>query len=594
MTATQRTIGWARRRLLWHTTLHLLGWGLLVAAALAGVAVVAMQGFGAATPWWLYAALAGAAAAVALVMGFTRRPTADATAVMVDDRLGLKDSLGTSLYAAKLQDSEMTRRVMDDAERVAASAKVGEAFPVRPTRVWGWALGSAAVVALLTLDPFGLHESALQRAAAAQAATQEAKQIEEALAQAAEAAEALAEEKKPGGEDAAAMDPADLDEQLEAMLSQRDLTNPEDRQDTAAEVSDLQERFEQAIEQKQAQVDALQNAMSALDPGERGPADKFADALRRGDFSAAQQELAALADEMESGDLSEQQKQQAAQQMQALADQLDEMAEQQERLAEQAEQAAQQAMDNAGLSQEQKDQLAEGGYDPEAVKQAMQQALEQMQGMSKEDAQQLAQQMQQAMQNAQQQAQNSQNAGDAAEQLAQQMSQMSKAMQEQTLQNSQLAEAMQQMQQQLGECAGDQQQLDGMKSASQKMQEAMQRLAGSPGSPPGSQGGPSGGGVGPGEGDGSGGNPIGEERAALGTASHASSDMQEGQGGRVLTSWTRDGQMSKGETKLSFNRAVTDAKADAERAVTEDRTPKRYHKAIKDYFNNLPDAPPEE
>ena len=95
-------------------------------------------------------------------------------------------------------------------------------------------------------------------------------------------------------------------------------------------------------------------------------------------------------------------------------------------------------------------------------------------------------------------------------------------------------------------------------------------------------------------GDGSGGNPIGEERAALGTASHASSDMQEGQGGRVLASWTRDGQMSKGEAKLSFNRAVTDAKADAERAVTEDRTPKRYHKAIKDYFSNLPEAPPGE
>ncbi|MEM8878859.1 MAG: LysR substrate-binding domain-containing protein, partial [Pseudomonadota bacterium] len=129
-----------------------------------------------------------------------------------------------------------------------------------------------------------------------------------------------------------------------------------------------------------------------------------------------------------------------------------------------------QAMKDAGLSQEQMDQLAQDGFDPEAVQQALQQALEQMQGMSQQEAQQMAEQLQQQMQEAMQQSQNGENAGDAAEQLARQMQQMSQAMQEQGMDNQQLSEAMQQMQQQLGECVGQQGDLQNMQNANQRMQ----------------------------------------------------------------------------------------------------------------------------
>lgn len=600
MTATQRTIARARFRLSMHQTVRLLGWSIVIASAVAVAGLVGTQWFGIALPWWSFAILGGVALAASVAIAVARRPSSDHVAVMVDDRLKLKDKLGTSLYASRLDDSPLTRHIIDDAERSAAGLPLGEAFPVRPTKVWGWALAAVALVCLVAIDPFGLEARAHQIAQEKQLAAEETKQIEEALQKAKEEAKQVAEERKPE-DDPAAVDPIDLEEQLEAMLTERDLSNPEDRREAAAEVSDLQEKFSEAVEQQKAAVQAMQNTMSGLESAEPGPADPFADALRRGDFDEAQNELAKLADQIEQGDMSEQQKEQLSNQLQELSQQLAEAAQQQQDNAQQAQQQAQQAMQNAGLSQEQMDQLAQDGFDPKAVQQAMQQALQDA-GMSQQQAQQQSQQMSQQMQQAMQNAQNAQSAGDAAQQLSQQMQQMSQSLQQQGMQNSQLAQSLQQMQQQLSQCAGQQGDMQNMQNAQQQLQQALQKLAGdgSNNQPPqGGQGqgqgqnGMAGTGSGPGDGYGSGGAMLGDQRPDANTPAHAAADIQQGNGGRVIASWTRDGQMAKGEAKLSFDQAVTDAKADAERAISEDRTPKRYHNAIKEYFGNLPDEPSE-
>ena len=52
-----------------------------------------------------------------------------------------------------------------------------------------------------------------------------------------------------------------------------------------------------------------------------------------------------------------------------------------------------------------------------------------------------------------------------------------------------------------------------------------------------------------------------------------------------------NGEMSPGQATVEFDQAVTEARTDAERAVTEDRVPRRYHGTVKDYFQQLPDSP---
>src|SRR5690606_9526938 len=81
-----------------------------------------------------------------------------------------------------------------------------------------------------------------------------------------------------------------------ASLTQRDLMNPEYRQKAAAKMSAVEEKLASAEQQKAKEFESLQNALSRLDAGEPGPADRFADALRRGDFEAAKAALQSLAE----------------------------------------------------------------------------------------------------------------------------------------------------------------------------------------------------------------------------------------------------------------------------------------------------------
>lgn len=125
-----------------------------------------------------------------------------------------------------------------------------------------------------------------------------------------------------------------------------------------------------------------------------------------------------------------------------------------------------------------------------------------------------------------------------------------------------------------------QQQLQRMQQQQGQMQQAMQQMQ--------QQG--QGGGQGPGQGSGDGGNPFGPQSPGYQHQSYAAQDIQQGEG-RVIASWTEDGEVAPGEAKVQYNVSRTEAVQSAERAVTEDRVPRRYHESVKDYFQQLPEDP---
>jgi hypothetical protein len=132
---------------------------------------------------------------------------------------------------------------------------------------------------------------------------------------------------------------------------------------------------------------------------------------------------------------------------------------------------------------------------------------------------------------------------------------------------------------------------ESLRASQSRVQQAMRSMSGSPAGPTANQPGDkrlAGGGRGGSEaGVGSGG-VLGEEQKLAGYQTQASSDMNPREG-RVIASWMSDGQIAKGEAKVGFDQAVTEARQEAEKAVTDDRVPQRYHGAIKDYFDQMPE-----
>ncbi len=603
MNPVQRAIAAARRRIVAQHWLTATGWALLGGVALAGALVLLERLLATPIPFVSYYVLAGLAVLIPPVSAMLRRPTIPRAAVLVDERLKLKDRIATSLYAASLTDDPFAQQVVSDAARSATGLRVTQVFPIRLAKVWGYVPPAALVVALLAwmLEPMDLAGFAAARRRAAMQQAQAAAQREE-LAKVVQAVHRV-EVKK---------DAAGTDESLEALqelasLTERDLTDPKMRRDAAAKLSRVQEQLAAVQQRKEAEFRPIQNAMSQLDPATTGPADEFADALRRADFQAALQALQKLTDQVDQ--LSPEDKQALQQQLEQLAQQLEQAAQQQQAQQQQAQQQLQQMAQQAGLSQQQTQQFQSGQMSQQQLQQTIQQNLQQ-QGVPPQQAQQQSQQMAQQMQQQQQQCQSSgqcqntsQGLSQSMSQMAQSLSQQQQASQGQQGQQGQGQQPSQQFapsahgaQQQLDQLAQMQQQMQQMQQAQQQAQQSMQQMAqggGQPGQGQG-QGVPGqGGGVGGSKaGTGSGGNPLGGHSQMTGHTTTEQRENNDAQG-RVIATWLSQGEVAKGEPTVEFNTAITQAQQSAEQAVADDRVPRRFHSTIKNYFDQLPATPEE-
>ncbi len=575
MQHTRRVITRARRRRRVGRALHALGWAWLIAAVAAVLGAFGAAALGYVLLWWVYPVGFGVALVAAVAWAWTRPDPDRDLAGLLDEELGLKDRLGTALYAADQSDHPFAQSVIDEAENAARGAPVAEAVPVVLPDVWRWTVAAGAVALVLivflpgTFDPFGLNEKQQQAEAQREAELAAQQHIEEALN--------LIELDEPDEVDPAAQDPEDLMERLETVLSKRDLNTPEARQDAEAELSQLRDHLKELAEAQKAQDQAMQQSLSGLETSGRGPADRFIEALRRGDYDQARQALEEFANQLDNGDLSETQKEQLEQQLDELAEQLEAAAEQQQQAAQAAQQQIQQQLQNAGMSQQQAQQLAQQMTQQGVTSQQVQQQLQNA-GMSQQQAQQLANQTQQARQQAQQ----CQGNGNASQNLSNALGQMSQAMK----QGQSASSGSQSAQQQLGQMAEQMAQSQQMAHAQRKLQQAQQQLGQNAGMPGGTRSGVGGREAGNAEG----GHPIGAERSGAGYNAVAVIDAQEGNG-KVISSWQRGGEVAPGEATVQFQSAITEAQAAAERAVTDDRAPRRYHKAIERYFNRMPATP---
>jgi hypothetical protein len=354
-----------------------------------------------------------------------KRPSAEAAAVAIDERLALKEKFSTALYVRPLKDP-FAQAAVRDAERTADNVSLHKRFPVEwpRTLIWTTAMTLAVVGTffwLPSMDLLGREQARREQVKVEQQQQDAKKVVQQALARV---------NATPRGA---------ADEEI-IKRAQRDLANiinapihdPEGAKRSAAKaLQDVGEGIKQQMASSQRFADAQSDAKAfkSLLPAadEKGPVADAQRAIAKGEMDKAVDELTKAVDNFDK--MGDDQKQKAAEQMQKMSQQLQQMAQ-----------------------------------DPNVQKQ-IQQQLQQQMGMNQQQAQQMAQQMQQAAQGDKQ----------AQQQLQQQAQQMLKQMNNGQGPNQQQQQQIQQMMKQMQAQANTQQQAQQMAQAAQQMAQAMQQ-----------------------------------------------------------------------------------------------------------------------
>jgi methyl-accepting chemotaxis protein len=533
---------------------RVLGYGLTKGVTGGVLALLTKVGLGA----------VGAAVAAGVLWALLARKREAAVARIVDERAGLRESLSTALCVEREQDP-WSRAVVESAQEKARRVVVRDAIPIEGPGSWPMPTAAAALLVLTfflmpTLDLRG-------KQAEARAAEQARQEMQIAEQDAREAEQQIREIMQKTG--------LSLDDELPDAELEADIARPKAAEDLRKDAIRRLTKANEALGKKLAGEEAktlegLKDMMRRLTTPGQGELGELARELSRGNFSKARQELEKLAEKLDSGEMSAEQKEQVAKQMQNLGEQLQQLAEQKD--------ALEQALQQAGVSPEQAKQMASSA-------QAMQEALQQNQSMSEEQKQQM-QQMAQAMQQA---ASQCQGMGQAMSQMAASMSQGGQPGQQ----------GMDSMSSQLSAMEMMQSDMQSMSDAMSQCQSQMAKL----GQCNGTQGWGQCQGDGPGntgpwkpgssmsQGSGSGGPGKGNGEGPDAQATDVMFEKQkanvQNQGGPIIGSRYVFGEQIKGEASAEFGAAIQVAADEADEEIQNMNVDPQYRELVKHYYGRL-------
>lgn len=530
-------------------------------------------GISGAADWLKVGAIAAGAAVVsAVAWAMIRRAPRLDVARQLDEAAGLRESISTALTVEQSTDP-WAKVVVESARERAAGLDVARALPVRAPRQWPVPMSMALALGVLwfsvpNMDVFG----AMKKKQAEDQARQEIIQVKAEVKQNDEKLEELlrkagVELKKDESEASLAAD-------------QKPLSADDIRKAAMQRLTDIRDQLEQRKSGEQAaRLESMKQMMRQLRQPGPGPLENLSRAMQKGDFAQAKEELEKLRQQMQSGSMSAEQKEQAAKQMEKLAEQLKQAAQNRESLEKK--------LAEAGLS---KEEAKKAASDPEALKQAM----EKLQNLSPEQKKQLEQQAKSQQQSRQQ-----------CENMGEGLMQMSQALKQQPGESGESGEqAGQQGAQQLSETLSDLEMLEqDMKELDAASAEARQQLAKM------SQG------MGQGEGQGElaygeniGPWRAGETQGQFGAGSGGPGQSGGGRspdgieapaniekvrtptknaGGPIVASRLVYGEQIRGESQAEFADAVSSSAQAAAKALENSRVQKELEGPVKHYFGRL-------
>ncbi len=585
MTTIQQQVKRARTRL-WLNTWFDIGcrvftWGAIGFA----LQVLLARLFGWALPLSPIAAgVAGIALVISIVWSVYSRPGIEEAAAALDEIVGLRERVSSSLYCEGVEDP-FAQAVCADAHEKVNSVTVRQHMRLRfPDRAFGMS-GAMLVAVLMFLVPNGLLSKA------------EGKDKSERLASVTRTKVAVKKQMNQLKE-MAKTNPAlsDLEDEINKldMLPAEKMTRPSDvRQEALKKIDKLSD----AIKKKQSdnrfdKVSETKKMLRSLKAPSKPqtPVEKLTRNLANGDFKSAQENLKEMKEQLAT--LKHDSDQEFVKKMQK---QLEELSKQLEDAASQKQ--LKKKLEQAGIDKKEvermlqrlskediekiKKQLEKQGMSQKQIEQTVKQCQKQ-QGACK-----ACQKMGQAMQKAAQGAGAGQmgNAAQAMDQAGDQLSEMESLEQEMNQLNSSLSElqnAKNDMNNTCPQCNGTGKK-DGKPCSN----------CGGSGQKPG-QGQGQGGGKGKGGGQGGGMGDLGQGRGGVVSQEETPVDFKmerekvQVTKGRIIGQFLVDGEQVKGEAKDDFVELISAAERTATDTVNRDRIPRQYQKAVKEYFSRLP------
>ncbi len=557
----------ARRRLWFNRWLNLLGWSMAIAAGAFVVLVLVERVTVLGIPLEVIALVLTVAAALGSVVWLSiTRDSATAAAAALDEAIGLRERVTTSLYCTDSSDP-FARATHADAIGKVSGITVSKHLPVRYPHSVNWAAASVvgALLVLWLMPPLDLFGRAQSE--------EEKRQKRQALETTQAAVkQAVARVQKASKQSEVLREAEDLEQLLDA---NEPMSAQQLRREAIKKLEDMSERLKQ--QQASAQYEQVEEVKKMLRRlGQPQSQDSLTDKLRKGlasgDFKGAQEALREMQEQlakMEAGENPAKVKDMKAQ-LEKLAAQLDKLASN-KKLADD--------LKDAGLNEDQVKRTLENlsKRDLDSVKEDLTK-----QGLTQEQIQKL---MDKILKN--------QAACEACKGLAQKLGGAAQNMDSAgDMQSGQAASNLSKAAEQLSAMEMMQQEMMDMEAAMAELADAKSGLC-------------DGEGAGQAEGDGMG---TGLGQGAL--SGGGMGNPGRGQGGqaplqKTSVRWKRErvrgkqskgsiigetfveGRQLKGQARRKAVEVITSAEREATDALDRDRLPRAYHDSVKKYFGGL-------
>lgn len=325
MEEIRKQVSRARRRMIWQQFLGIVTWslfGTLVAAVIA-MAVPKVWVLPVDSQVWLWSWAGGALGAgllLATIWTYVIRRQPMEAAIEIDRRFGLKERVSSTLSLAPRDlETEAGQALMDDAVRRVSRIDVREQF--RFAMNWKALLPllpAAGVFAIALLVPNAVQPKKVDANENVVASAERIKKANEELKK------KIAQQKKEAAEKG--LETAEgIFKKLEEGLDKLQSKDNVDKKNALIKINELTKDLEKRRDQLGG-AEELKKQLEQMKNAERGPADKVAKAIKEGNFKQALEEMKKLKDQLDKGEMPQEQKDKLAQQLDQMKNKLEDAA----------------------------------------------------------------------------------------------------------------------------------------------------------------------------------------------------------------------------------------------------------------------------